>query len=77
MGRLVDPVTAAQAAGASALHPHWAYVTPDLVETVHGAGWPSARGAPTTRPSIEMLDQMGVDSIATDYPDLFDQVRRS
>ena len=77
VGRLVDPVAAARTAGASALHPHWAYVTPDLVETAHSAGLAVSPWCPNDAGGIEMLDRMGVDSIATDYPDLFDRVSRS
>ncbi len=73
-GRLIDPVAAARAAGAMALHPQWAYVTPDLVEQAHAAGLAVSPWCPNDLPTIRLLDRMGVDSIGSDYPDLFSQV---
>lgn len=69
--RLADPVAAAGAASAVALHPHWAYVTPDLVEVAHTAGLAVSPWCPNDAPTIKMLADMGVDSIGTDYPELF------
>ena len=74
-GRLVDPVAAAHSAGANALHPQWAYVTPDLVELAHAAGLAVSPWCPNDLATIRLLDRMGVDSIGTDYPDLFAQLR--
>jgi len=74
VGGLADPVAAARAAGADALHPHWAYVTPELVQTVHAAGLALSPWNPNDLPTIRMLSQMGVDSVGTDYPELFDQI---
>jgi glycerophosphoryl diester phosphodiesterase len=74
VGGLADPVGAARAAGADALHPHWAYVTPELVQTVHAAGLALSPWNPNDLPTIRLLSQMGVDSVGTDYPELFDQV---
>jgi glycerophosphoryl diester phosphodiesterase len=74
VARLADPVGAARAAGAAALHPHWAYVTPDLVQTAHAAGLAVSPWCPNDAPTIQMLARMGVDSIGTDYPELFDQI---
>ncbi len=70
-GRLVDPVAAAQAAGADALHPAWAFVTPDLIEMAHAAGLAVSPWCPNDRPTLQWLEARGVDSIGTDYPDLF------
>jgi glycerophosphoryl diester phosphodiesterase len=72
--RLVNPVGAAQAAGADALHPHWSYVTPDLIEMAHTAGLAVSPWCPNDLPTIKYLEAMGVDSIGTDYPDLFAQL---
>jgi len=72
--RLVDPVGAARLAGANALHPAWAFVTPDLVENAHAAGLAVSPWCPNDVQSLRWLDNMGVDSIGTDYPDLFEQV---
>ena len=74
VGRLVDPVSAANAAGVAALHPQWAYVTPDLVETAHAAGLAVSPWVGNDVATIRHLDRMGVDSIGSDYPDLFDQI---
>ncbi|MDQ7840625.1 MAG: glycerophosphodiester phosphodiesterase family protein [bacterium] len=38
VGRPVNPVGLARDAGADALHPHWAYLTPELVGAAHAAG---------------------------------------
>jgi len=73
-GRLVDPIHAAREAGAAALHPQWAYVTPDLVEVAHAAGLAVSPWCPNDVETLRWLDQMGVDSIGTDYPDLFDKM---
>jgi glycerophosphoryl diester phosphodiesterase len=74
VGRLVDEVGAARAAGADALHPNWAFVTPDLVEKAHAAQLAVSPWCPNDLESLRLLSQMGVDSIGTDYPDLFDQI---
>jgi glycerophosphoryl diester phosphodiesterase len=74
VGRLIDPVAAAQAAGAQAIHPLWTYVTPALVETAHAAGLAISPWCPNDVPTIRYLSDMGVDSIGSDYPDLFDQI---
>ncbi len=75
VGRLVDPVGAAQVAGADALHPNWAFVTPDLIEMAHAAGLAVSPWCPNDLPTIKMLDEMGVDSIGTDYPNLFNELQ--
>jgi glycerophosphoryl diester phosphodiesterase len=74
VGGLVDAVAAARAAMADALHPNWAFVTPDLVRTVHEAGLAISPWNPNDLPTLRMLSQMGVDSVGTDYPELFEQV---
>ena len=73
-GRLVDAVAAAQAAHADALHPAWAFVTPDLVQAAHAAGLAVSPWCPNDVPTLRLLDAMGVDSVGTDYPELFDKV---
>jgi glycerophosphoryl diester phosphodiesterase len=74
VGRLVDPVAAARAAGADAIHPQWAFVTPDLVQAAHAAGLAVSPWCPNDLPTLRRLSEMGVDSVGTDYPELFDQV---
>ncbi|MBM4457289.1 MAG: glycerophosphodiester phosphodiesterase [Chloroflexi bacterium] len=74
VGRLVDPVAAARAAGADAIHPQWAFVTPDLVQAAHAAGLAVSPWCPNDLPALQRLSEMGVDSVGTDYPELFDQI---
>jgi glycerophosphoryl diester phosphodiesterase len=74
VGRFVDEVGAARAAGADALHPNWAFVTPDLVEKAHAGGLAVSPWCPNDLATIRLLGDMGVDSIGTDYPDLFDRI---
>jgi glycerophosphoryl diester phosphodiesterase len=74
VGRFVDEAGAARAAGADALHPNWAFVTPDLVETAHASGLAVSPWCPNDLQTLRMLSEMGVDSIGTDYPDLFDRI---
>jgi glycerophosphoryl diester phosphodiesterase len=74
VGGLVDAVAAARAAMADALHPNWAFVTPELVRAVHKEGLAISPWNPNDLPTLRMLSQMGVDSVGTDYPELFGQV---
>jgi glycerophosphoryl diester phosphodiesterase len=74
VGGLIDPVGAARAAGADALHPNWAFITPDLVEDAHAAGLAVSAWCPNDVETLRMLCEMGVDSIGTDFPELFDQI---
>jgi glycerophosphoryl diester phosphodiesterase len=74
VGSLIDPVAAARLAGADALHPNWGYITPSLVASAHAAGLAVSPWVPNDLPTIRLLDGMGVDSIGTDYPDLFKQL---
>jgi glycerophosphoryl diester phosphodiesterase len=73
-GRLIDPVAAARAARADALHPNWAFITPDLVQAAHAAGLAVSPWCPNDIEALQMLDEMGVDSIGTDYPELFEEL---
>jgi glycerophosphoryl diester phosphodiesterase len=74
VGRFVNEAGAARAAAADALHPNWAFVTPDLVENAHAAGLAVSPWCPNDLPTIRLLNEMGVDSVGTDYPDLFDRI---
>jgi glycerophosphoryl diester phosphodiesterase len=74
VGGLVDAIAAARAAGANAIHPNWAFITPDLVHAAHEAGMGISPWCPNDLPTIRLLADMGVDSIGSDYPDLFDQM---
>lgn len=71
VGRLVDPVAAARAAAADSLNPNWAFVTTDMVQAAHAAGLAVSPWCPNDLETLRMLDRMGVDSVGTDYPDLF------
>lgn len=71
VARLVDPIAAARAAGADSLNPNWSFITPDLVESAHAAGLAVSPWCPNDLDTIRLLDQLGVDSLGTDYPDLF------
>ena len=73
-GRLVDPVGAAEAAGADSLNPAWAFLTPDLVEHAHAAGLAVSPWCPNDLQTMRLMDAMGVDSVGTDYPDLLAQL---
>jgi glycerophosphoryl diester phosphodiesterase len=74
VGRFVNEPGAARAAAADALHPNWAFVTPDLVENAHAAGLAVSPWCPNDLPTMRLLNEMGVDSMGTDYPDMFDRI---
>jgi glycerophosphoryl diester phosphodiesterase len=56
------------------LNPNWAFITPSLVESAHAAGLAVSPWCPNDLATLRLLDQMGVDSIGSDFPDLFDQM---
>ncbi len=69
MGRPVDPVALAAAAGARRLHAHWMWVTADMVAMAHQANlavevWPVDDPA-----HMAHVAALGVDGIITSYPD--------
>jgi glycerophosphoryl diester phosphodiesterase len=74
VGGFVDSVGVAHAAGADSLNPNWAFITPSLVESAHAAGLAVSPWCPNDLATLRLLDRMGVDSIGTDYPELFDQI---
>jgi glycerophosphoryl diester phosphodiesterase len=71
---LVDAVAAARAVPADSLNPHWAYVTPELVRAAHAGGLAISPWNPDDLATLRMLSDVGVDSVGTDYPELFEQV---
>ena len=71
---LVDTVATVRAARADALHPNWAFVTPELVREVHEAGLAINPWNANDLATLRLLSDMGVDSVGTDYPELFDQL---
>jgi glycerophosphoryl diester phosphodiesterase len=68
--RLLDPVTLARQAGASALSPHWAYVRALDVRLAHEAGLSVHPWVTSDRNTMRGLIAMDVDSVATNDPDL-------
>ena len=68
-GHLCDTAAAARAAAADSVRPGWHHVTRGLVEEVHAAGLIVAPWTVNDQAAMEALLAMGVDSIATNYPD--------
>jgi glycerophosphoryl diester phosphodiesterase len=69
VARLVNSVAVARDVGADALHPNYNYVDPDLVHEAHTAGLAVSTWTVNEPEIMGKLVEMGVDSIATDYPD--------
>ncbi len=69
VGRLTDPVAAASAAMADAIHPKADYLTAETVEAAHRAGLAVSTWTLNDPPQTKKFIGMGVDSIGTDYPD--------
>jgi glycerophosphoryl diester phosphodiesterase len=69
VARPVDAPAMARAAGADALLPHWAFATPDLVESAHRAGLAVSVWTVNDEAVARSAVAAGVDAIATDYPD--------
>jgi glycerophosphoryl diester phosphodiesterase len=66
---LLDPVGAARAAGCTALHPEWYWVTPAYVARAHEAGLTVNVWTVNEPWLIEQMRRCGVDGIMTDYPE--------
>jgi glycerophosphoryl diester phosphodiesterase len=64
----------ARAAGADALLPHWAYVTPDDVNTAHEQGLAMAPWVSSDPDVLKRLIAYGVDAIGTNHPDVLRDV---
>jgi glycerophosphoryl diester phosphodiesterase len=68
--RPIDPVAVAQAAGADAIMPQWAYCDAETVERAHAAGL-SVNPWTVNEPAVvDHLIELGVDSICSNYPDI-------
>lgn len=67
----------ARAAGADAVLPHWAYVTPADVTTAHAAGLSVAPWATSDPEILRELIACGVDAIGTNHPDILRDVLAS
>jgi glycerophosphoryl diester phosphodiesterase len=65
----VRPVAMAKAANSQCVLPHWAFVTKSLVNTVHKAGLPVFAWVADDEDTMRQLLALGVDGIATNYPD--------
>jgi len=67
----------ARAAGADAVLPHWAYVTPSDVAAAHAAGLSVAPGSLNKTEVLRQLIASGVDAIGTNHPDILRDVLAS
>jgi glycerophosphoryl diester phosphodiesterase len=68
-GYLADTVAAARAALADSVRPSWHFWTPELVGEVHRAGLSASAWTVNEEAAIQSVASMGVDSLATNYPD--------
>jgi glycerophosphoryl diester phosphodiesterase len=67
-------ITLARQAGADAVLPHWAYVTPADVRVAHQAGLAVAPWASSDPEVLRHLIECGVDAIGTNHPDVLREV---
>jgi len=74
VGRLADPVAAARAALADAIHPKADYLTAEDIQEAHGAGLAVSTWTVNAPSQMREFIEMGVDSIGTNYPDLLPSV---
>lgn len=65
----VEPVAIARACGASALHPAFQYLTPDVVAEAHAAGLAVHAWTVNEPADIARVRAMGVDGIFSDHPE--------
>ena len=66
---LPDAVGAARAAGADCLRPSWRCLTPELIASAHSSGLAVSTWTVNEAGRAASLAVMGVDSIATNFPD--------
>ncbi|HEY8348030.1 MAG TPA: glycerophosphodiester phosphodiesterase [Symbiobacteriaceae bacterium] len=66
---LLDPVGMARAVGATALHPRFEWVTPELVQEAHAAGMQVYTWTVNDPAWIAQMKRCGVDGIMSDFPD--------
>ena len=64
----------ARAAGADAVLPHWAYISPEDVSVAHTAGLSVAPWASSDPVVLRHLVDCGVDAIGTNHPDVLRDV---
>jgi len=70
VGRLADPVAAAKAAMADAIHPQADYLATRDIKEAHQAGLAVSTWVVNDPLRMRGFMEMGVDSIGTDYPNL-------
>ena len=68
-GRLTNAVGAARENHADSVRPVWSYWSGDLVEEVHREGLQASAWTVDEPKTMKALIRMGIDSIATNYPD--------
>ena len=66
---LASLVASARQAGLWALHPGYAYVTPELVRAAHAAGLKVNTWTANDPAVVSRLVELGVDGIASDFPE--------
>lgn len=64
-----DPVALARWAGATALHPVWYWVRPELIRACRAVGLAVYTWTVNDPQQIEQLRRLGVDGIMSDYPE--------
>ncbi|QXJ22837.1 glycerophosphodiester phosphodiesterase [Actinomadura graeca] len=64
-----DPITAALAAGATALSPDHTLITPGMVDDAHAQALPVVAWTVNDPEDMTRLIKYGVDALVTDYPD--------
>ncbi len=67
--RPVDPVRMARDAEATILHPHWVYLTADLVEAAHGAGLRVETWTVDEPAHLRHVVAAGADGVMSNHPD--------
>ncbi len=68
--RLIDPYEAARVAGADALHPYWALISPEFIAEAHGRGYAVVTWTVDEEDPMARLAAAGVDAIVTNVPDI-------
>ncbi len=75
--RMIEPWNYAQQAGAQALHPNRMFVDEYLMKGAHEAGLQVNTYTVNDEWEMRRMLELGVDAVITNYPDLFEKVRRS
>ncbi len=67
--RPINPLRLAQDAGAGILHPHWHYLTPDVVTSAHQADLRVETWVVDELTDLKYVVAMGVDGVMTAHPE--------